>query len=87
MTIQFVLINDNLPVLLLDGRNELVDYSTVFSEGQDYLGGPQPVMLSDELMILDDDVGPKYLISADIFINPNGKPIYTSLITQAHNLQ
>lgn len=73
VTINIELVNDNSPVLVLDGAEGTVDYFTIFDEGQDYLGGPQPVRLSNNLTIFDDDVGPQYLNEAIIFINESGK--------------
>lgn len=61
-------VNDNPPVLLLDGTNSQQDFSTTFAEGQAYLGGAVPVRLSSNLTVQDGDVGPQYLIDARVEI-------------------
>ncbi|CAI8050929.1 hypothetical protein GBAR_LOCUS27939 [Geodia barretti] len=66
IVIEFV--NDNDPELLLDGSNYLRDYQVDFFEGQDHLGGADPVSLSDNLLIVDNDADPQFLSSATINI-------------------
>ena len=66
LTIDIAFINDNDPQLLLDGISLTRDFHVDFFEGQDYLGGADPVYLSDNLMIVDEDVGPQFLRSATV---------------------
>lgn len=68
VTIEIVLINDNAHTLLLNGTGGTTDFATQFLEGQDYVGFPGtiPVRLSDNLMIVDNDVGPKVLTRVEI---------------------
>ena len=66
VTIHIMLVNDHAPLLLLDGTNQRENYSTVFYEGQDYLGGEVPVRLSSNLSIVDADVGSQYLSWAEV---------------------
>lgn len=66
MTIQIELVNDNSPRLLLDSPQ--TNYTTMFEEGQGYLGGPVPVRLSGQLSILDDDIGVNYIDEATVEI-------------------
>ena len=63
VTIEIVLINDNVLTFMLDGTGGNVNYTTEFAEGQNYPGfsGTIPVRLSDGLVIRDNDVGPKFL--------------------------
>lgn len=68
LTVIIELVNDNDPQLFLDGSNLLGDYQVVFYEGQDYLGGAVPVRLSDNLTIVDKDVGPQTIASAIVTI-------------------
>lgn len=72
VTIEVVLVNDNVPILLLNGTGGTVNYNTVFYEGQNYpgFGGTTPVQLSDGLSIRDDDAGPKYLTR--VVVQPTG---------------
>ena len=66
--VEIEFVNDNDPVLLLDGRNGVIDYQVNFFEGQDYLGGAVPVLLSDNLTIADNDTGPQIFVSATVSI-------------------
>lgn len=70
VTIETVLVNDKVLNLLLDGTGGNMNYTTEFAEGQNYPGfsGTIPVQLSDGLLILDDDVGPKVLTSVEVSI-------------------
>ncbi len=68
MTIRIQLVNDHGPVLFLDGARNQTDYSTAFMESQPYLGGPEPVRVSDRLQIADDDTGDQYLIMSIVRI-------------------
>ncbi len=59
-------VNDNPPTLFVGGEN-VTEYTAVFLEGQDYLGGPVlvPVAL---LRIFDPDSGNNTLVSAVVEI-------------------
>ena len=67
MTIVIELVNDNMPVLLLNGSGS-VNYTTQFFEGQNFtgFGGTVPVRLSSDLLILDEDAGPNVLTQVTI---------------------
>ena len=78
IVIEFV--NDNDPELLLDGSNYLRDYQVDFFEGQDHLGGADPVSLSDNLLIVDNDADPQFLSSATINIQDSEKTCSMSKI-------
>ena len=61
------LIDDNEPVLLLDGVRREVDFSTTFVEQQPYLpDNPRGIVLSNNLTIEDFDVGPQFLVKANV---------------------
>ena len=64
VTIVIALVNDNAPVILLAGSER--DFSTVFNESQPYLGGPEPVSLSADLVITDADVGLQFIVHARV---------------------
>ena len=64
IVIEFV--NDNNPKLLLN--NGTRDYEVDFFEGQENLGGADPVLLSDNLRIVDNDAGPQFFSYATIRI-------------------
>ena len=66
VTIVIDVINDNVPELFLGG--DTVNYTTVFLEGQDYLGGPLPLHLSEGLRITDIDSGENSLVQAQVQI-------------------
>ena len=68
LTIIIDYVNDNDPLLILDGSRFTPYYHVDFYEGQEYLGGAVPVHLSDNLMIIDEDAGPQSLQSASITI-------------------
>lgn len=70
MTIEIVLINDNVLTFMLDGIGGNVNYTTEFDEGQNYpgFGGTIPVRLSDGLVIQDNDVGPKFLTRVEVLV-------------------
>lgn len=66
--------NDNEPVLMLDGVNMVVDFSTTYFERQPYPPrNPTQIMLSRGLAIFDRDVGVQILVEANITIL-QGKP-------------
>ena len=62
------LINDNVPILLLDGVERAVGFSAMYFEAQPYLSNPTQIRLSDNLQIKDLDVGPQYLVEANVTI-------------------
>ncbi len=66
MTILIQVVNDNPPTLFVGGEG-VSEYTAVFSEGQDYLGGPVlvPVALPQ---IFDPDSGDNSLVSAVVEI-------------------
>ena len=68
VTIEIVLVNDNVLTFMLDGIGGNVNYTTEFAEGQNYpgFGGTIPVRLSDGLVIRDNDVGPKFLTRVQV---------------------
>ena len=68
MTVEIELVNDNVPVLMLDGIDRVINFSTVLFEGQPYRSDPDRVRLSQVLTILDDDVGEQVLIEANVTI-------------------
>ena len=66
MSIQ--LVDDNEPVLLLDGVEREVDYDTIFLESQPYLDNPREIVLFNDLAIEDLDVGQQFLVEANVTI-------------------
>ncbi len=66
MTILIQVVNDNPPTLFVGGEG-VPEYTAVFSEGQDYLGGPVlvPVALP---RVFDPDSGDNSLVSAVVEI-------------------
>ena len=54
---------------MLDGVNREMNYTTPrYFERQPYLRNPTMIHLSDLLTVLDDDVGPQFLVEATITI-------------------
>ena len=67
VTVQIEVINDNVPVLMLDGTNMEVNYNLTYLERQPYLPeNPSQVLLSRGLEIADIDVGDQLLVGANI---------------------
>ncbi len=65
VTVLIEVMNDNAPTLLLGG--DVPEYTALFVEGQDYLGGPVPVPVALP-QIRDADSGENTLISARVEI-------------------
>lgn len=65
--------NDNQPILILDGINMAVNFSTTYFERQPYLSNPAQIQLSRGLDIVDLDAGVQMLVEANITIQ-DGKP-------------
>lgn len=51
---------------MLNGQDMEINYTTTYFERQPYLNNPTQIMLSNELAIVDLDVGPKNLIEARV---------------------
>lgn len=68
MTVTIVLMNDNEPVLMLDGQDMVANLSTTYFERQPYLFNPTEIALSRELAIFDRDVGVQMLVEANVTI-------------------
>ena len=79
MTILIEVVNDNRPTLLLGG--DTPEYTAVFMEGQEYLGGPVPVPVALPV-IQDADSGENTLTAARVEISQgiNNSTITCSLI-------
>ncbi len=77
--VQIELVDDNEPMLLLDGAEGEVNFSTTYSERQPYLSNPTVIPLSRDLAIRDLDVGKQFLIGANITILGNQPPSATNL--------
>lgn len=86
LTIIIDYVNDNDPQLILDGSRLTRHYRVDFYEGQDYLGGADPVYLSDNLMIVDEDAGPQDIQSAIISIIDSKLTQYWDVIVNIFNL-
>ena len=67
VTISISVVNDNRMLLFLNGPSGR-NYMTSFNEPQEYLGGPVPSRLSNNLTITDEDSGAQYLEFATILI-------------------
>ncbi len=63
-----MVINDNQPILMLDGTNMEVNYSVMYFERQPYLTNPVQVFLSRSLAIKDIDIGLQTMSEANITI-------------------
>ena len=73
LTVQIELVNDNVPVLMLDGANMEINYNVTYFERQPYLPtNPTQIALSNGLSIIDADAGESTLVEANITIL-NGK--------------
>lgn len=66
------LIDDNVPVLMLDGLEMEVNFSTMFIEGQPNTNNPQ-IFLSRSLAIQDLDIGQQFLVEANVTIQGTEK--------------
>lgn len=62
------LVNDNEPVLLLNGLDREVNYSVKYFERQPYLNNLVAIMVSREPTVEDLDVGPQYMVEASVSI-------------------
>lgn len=84
VVVQIEVINDNVPVLMLDGTNMEVDYNLTYFERQPYLPENLPqVFLSRGLEIADIDVGEQLLVGANITLM-GGKSGYTHSPVPGH---
>ena len=85
ITVRIDLINDNQPILMLNGAIQEVNFSTVYYERQPGSTNPTQIFLSNQLEIADEDVGPQFLQEVNIRILES--KLIDSVIMECNGLQ